>query len=103
MRNSKLIWLALILAAVPGLALYLLARSSLFAKWVKAIGAPTMLALAFVLLALLIGAAIYALVYGFDRDEPPLRRRHSRRNARTDTSTRAAPGASRMDEPTAPP
>ena len=100
MRNSKLMCAALALAAVPGLALYLLARSSLFAKWVKLVGTPTMLALAIVLLALLLGAAIFTLVYGFDHDEPPRRRRRSRRSARSAGPSRSAPDDPRLDQPT---
>ena len=46
----------------------------------KTVGTPTMLTVAIVLLAVLIGAAVFSLVYGFGTDEPMRRQRRGRRS-----------------------
>jgi hypothetical protein len=79
-RAPKLILAALALAALPGLLLFMLARTSLFAKLVKLVGTPTMLALAILLLTVLIAAAVFAFVYGFGADDPLRRPHRSRRS-----------------------
>jgi hypothetical protein len=77
-RAPRLVFVALALAALPGLLLFMLARTSLFARLVKVVGTPTMLTVAIVLLAVLIGAAVFSLVYGFGTEDPLRRQRRSR-------------------------
>jgi len=80
MRTRTFTILLLALAVGPGLLFYGLTRTALYASIVKALGANTVLVIAIVLLAVLIGAAIFAVAYGLakDEDSPPRRRRKER-------------------------
>lgn len=75
--RTRTFTLALIALAVgPGLLIYGLIRTPLYGAMVKLLGTTTMLVLAAVLLAALIGIAVFAVVYGFaEDDEAPVRRR----------------------------
>jgi hypothetical protein len=75
--RTRTFTLALIALAVgPGLLIFGLVRTSLYGAMVKFLGTTTMLVVAIVLLAALIGVAVFAVVYGFSEDdEAPVRRR----------------------------
>jgi type IV secretory pathway VirB3-like protein len=78
MRTRTFTILLLALAVGPGLLFYGLTRTALYGAIVKALGANTVLVIAIVLLALLIGAAIFAVAYGFAKDEDQSPRRRPR-------------------------
>ncbi|MPZ44160.1 MAG: hypothetical protein GEV05_12280 [Betaproteobacteria bacterium] len=79
MRTRTLTIVLLVLAVAPGLLFYGLTRTALYGEIVKSLGANTVLVIAIVLLVVLIGAAVFAVVYGLARDDDqPLRRRHKR-------------------------
>jgi hypothetical protein len=79
MRTRTLTIVLLVLALVPGLLFYGLTRTSLYAEIARSLGTTTMLVIAIALLVVLIGVAVFAVVYGLARDDgQPLRRRHKR-------------------------
>ena len=80
MRTRTFTIVLLALAVGPGLLFYGLTRTSLYGAIVKARGANTVLVIAILLLALLIGIAIFAVAYGLakDDDQSPRRRRKAR-------------------------
>jgi hypothetical protein len=76
MRKRTFTIALIALAVGPGLLIYGLTRTSLYGAIVKFFGTTTMLVIAIVLLAVLIGAAVFAVLYGFAQDdEAPTRRR----------------------------
>ena len=81
MRTRKLIVIAVVVAAIPGLLIYLLTRTRLYGVLLKLLGMHTMLAIAVVLLVALIAAAVFSLAYGFGVEDPLRRSRRERRES----------------------
>lgn len=81
MRTRKLIVMAVLVAAIPGLLTYGLTRTQLYGVILKLLGAPAMLLIAIVLLIALIAAAMFSVAYGFGIENPLRRERRERRDS----------------------
>jgi hypothetical protein len=79
MRTRTFTIALLAIAVGPGLLIYGFTRTSLYRAMVKFFGTETMLVLALLLLAALIGAAVYAVFYGFAQEDDRTSRHRRRR------------------------